>query len=154
MDAKTLYRRFKVEVHEDGRSFDITELEPTDKHPMNWIDLTTTREGAWEAARAQDLPVVVRMLDGTTRALGVVFDPEAFERACYRGYVSYGHSMSDGYYAPLKFDSWVASFRRSPSLAHMDVAGCVAGSLDSYLVVAKMLADDLASGVAVPGENC
>lgn len=134
------FRRF--DIQEDGRYLVIQELEPTDKHPMNWIDLKHTRESAWAVAQSQTKPVIVRAIqDGTPNAagfvdLGVVFSPEAFERACYWGYVSYGHSMSDGYYAPIQLDSWVKSFRRDPEgqmRYGMDVSKRVREALDTYM---------------------
>lgn len=94
--------------------FVITKVGETTKHPMNWIDFKLTKRGAWNAARAQNLPIyIVDSLAGETKELGEVFDPRAFEQAAYVGYVGYGYSMSDGYYAPLKFESWVVHFRAS-----------------------------------------
>lgn len=118
-----MYRRFTTSV--DPKHFVITEREPTDRHPMNWgleegsdfygrILFPTSREGAWDRAREQELPVLVVLLSGEIKSLGVVFDCDVFERACYRGYVSYGYSMSDGYYAPIRFESWVQTFRADP----------------------------------------
>lgn len=42
-------------------------------------------------------------------------DYRAFERAAYSGHISYGISMTDGYYAPEDFDAWVIGFRKAPT---------------------------------------
>jgi hypothetical protein len=117
----TTYRRFTTATVED--TFVITELTPTENHPNNWwldkIDgvFTTldTLQGAWDKARAQELPVTVHTLNGATKNLGVVFNPEVFERRAYSGYVGYGLSMTDGWYSPIDFDAWVKAFRRFPA---------------------------------------
>lgn len=115
-----VYGQYRAEVSEDGTRFEITKVGTTTRHPMNWSGMggETSRAGAWEAARSQHLPVVY--CNATSSAdtnelmeLGVVFDPETFERRVYDGYVGYGYSMSDGYYAPIQFESWVKSFRKS-----------------------------------------
>lgn len=41
-------------------------------------------------------------------------DYRAFERTAYSGYINYGISMTDGYYAPEDFDAWVIGFRKAP----------------------------------------
>ena len=74
-----------------------------------------SREVAWGEARVQHLPVEVCYLDGNCKALGVVFRPDLYERAAYQGYVSAGFAMTDGHYAPVKFETWVADFRRNPT---------------------------------------
>lgn len=112
------YGQYRAEVSQDGTRFEITKVGTTTKAPINWTGLggETTREGAWKRAQSQHRPVV--FCDATAEAdtndlmeLGVVFDPRAFEQAVYQGYVAYGHSMSDGYYAPIQFESWVKTFR-------------------------------------------
>jgi hypothetical protein len=114
MNTNRTYRSFTIE--QDETSFVIREKEGLTTHPMNWLLRDgTSREGAWIAAQSQAKPVTVILLDGSIKELGVVFNPVEFEKACYRGYVSYGHSMSDGYYAPIRFESWVNSFRRDPA---------------------------------------
>jgi hypothetical protein len=113
-----VYGQYRAEVSQDGRRFEVTKIGTTTRHPMNWsaIGGETSRNGAWQAARQQHLPVVY--CDASTGAetnelmeFGEVFDPRAFEQAAYSGYVAYGHSMSDGLYYPLQFESWVAHFR-------------------------------------------
>lgn len=118
MTTTTTYGQYRTEVSEDGTRFEITRVGTTTKHPMNWIDGCSSREGAWASARSQHRPVVY--CDATATAdthkvmeLGVVFDPQTFETRVYDGYVGYGYSMSDGYYAPIQFESWVKSFRES-----------------------------------------
>lgn len=76
--------------------------------------LLMSKESAWQAARQQTLPVFFVGIDGNAKALGTVFHPAVFERRVYSGYVGYGLSMTDGYYAPIKFDAWVKSFRANP----------------------------------------
>lgn len=111
-----LHRRF-VTMIVNG-TFEINEIPGTEVHPTNWnygeYPTLTTREGAWARATSQDRPVVVMTLDGQEQALGIVFNPEAFERAAYQGYVSYGLSMTDGWYSPESFESWVIGFRKHP----------------------------------------
>jgi hypothetical protein len=137
--SKTLYRRF--EVAHMASECRIIEHQPSEVHPMNWGFARAmdgrhypahSREAAWASARSQDKPVVVECLGEEPMNLGVVFDVEAFERAAYGGYVSYGHSMSDGYYAPLSFESWAASARK-------DMARELAGSNDAALHVKESL---------------
>jgi hypothetical protein len=94
--------------------FVITEVAG-DPSPMSATGPVTKRT-AWLRARAQHLPVEVCYLNGECKLLGRVFDPRVYEQAAYLGYVSAGIAMSDGYYAPVKFESWVRDFRRSPSL--------------------------------------
>lgn len=89
------------------------------RHPMNWF---TTDEGyavenVRQLAAQQVLPVVFIDEDGTRHEHGVQFTPEAFERAAYSGYVAYGCSMTDGYYAPEAFEAWVTFFRKDPATA-------------------------------------
>jgi hypothetical protein len=137
-----MFRRFKVEPGDEV--FTITELEPTDRHPLNWgLRDGVTRESAFRSAQSQDKPVTVNLLNGETRDLGVVFDMEAFERACYSGYVGYGYSMSDGYYGPLSFEGWVSGFRSDPERELRygnDTADYVKASLPSYLAAREEVA--------------
>lgn len=107
--TKRAYRRFEL-TYEPER-LTMTELAPTYKHPMNWTDGKSSRDGAWFLARCHSVPVTVITLTGT-QELGVVFDPACFEQACYQGYVAHGQSMTDGWYVPLTFEQWVAWFRR------------------------------------------
>lgn len=39
---------------------------------------------------------------------------DIFERIAYRGYISYGISMTDGHYAPECFENWLFGFRKDP----------------------------------------
>lgn len=109
-----LTRQFKITEGTD--QFSIREVEPTNLVSLDYRDKTVSREGAWQAASIQLQPVVFFGLDGDVRHLGVVFNPERFEKAAYEGYVSAGYMMTDGYYAPIAFEHWVASFRKSPVL--------------------------------------
>lgn len=109
-----LTRQFKITKGTD--QFSIREVEPTNLVSLDYRDKTVSREGAWQAASIQPQPVIFYGLDGDIRYLGVVFNPERFERAAYEGYVSAGYMMSDGYYAPIAFEHWVTSFRKSPTL--------------------------------------
>lgn len=138
MSAQTTHRRFQITVFAD--EFLITEVEPSSAHPFysgssDWWG-HSTRDGAWMRARAQDRPVRFVPLNGPEVTYGVVFDVEAFERSCYRGYVSYGQSMTDGWYMPLTFEAWVVSFRKDPAndLKHgCDTYDEVKASLPTYL---------------------
>lgn len=108
------YRRFTTDLRVIGseRTFVITEIESTTRHPMNWTDGSMTRESAWERAQAQIHHTIVVNLDGDMKDLGGVFSPAVFEQAAYRGYTGYGRSMTDGYYAPICFENWVKGFRK------------------------------------------
>jgi len=131
---KNEYRCFIVEETTDLVT--ITEVEPRNSHPMNWSgSRETTREGAWAFAQARGKNTVFVGRDGSRKELGRVFDPRAFERAAYHGYVAYGHSMSDGYYAPIDFEAWVESLRKFPEheLNHQnDVPESVKAALPLY----------------------
>jgi hypothetical protein len=132
--TKVEYRCFKVV--ETPSQIIITEVEPKNSHWMNWMGFgEMSREGAWAfaGARGKQVLFVGRMND--RRDLGRVFNPAAFERAAYQGYTSYGYSMSDGYYAPEKFESWVIGFRKDPAghLANQnDAAESVKAALPLY----------------------
>jgi hypothetical protein len=132
--SKNEYRCFQAREL-DGQVV-ITEQEPKNLHPMNWAGMgLNSREGAWAFARARGMETVFVGRDGARKNLGKVFDPRAFERAAYQGYVSHGLGMTDGYYAPLKFEQWVALFRRHPAevIAHEnDVAESVKAALPLY----------------------
>lgn len=106
---KRAYRRFESTY--TAERFVITEIAPTYKHPMNWIDGKQTAQGAWFDARSRAVPVTIVTLTGGVQEVGVVFDPQCFERAVYQGYVSHGQSMTDGWYVPLTFEQWVRWFR-------------------------------------------
>jgi hypothetical protein len=109
-----LTRQFKITEGSD--QFSIREVAPTNLVSLDYRDQTVSREGAWQAASVQLAPVVFFGLDDTVRHLGVVFNPERYERAAYQGYVAAGYVMTDGYYAPLQFETWLANFRKSPVL--------------------------------------
>jgi hypothetical protein len=129
--SKNEHRAFRVA--EDENTVTITEVEPKNSHPMNWAGMSeTTREGAWDFARARGLRTVFVSRDGIAQELGQVFSPKTFERAAYWGYVGYGRSMTDGYYAPIDFDAWVTDFRRFPSFGQNDVAEAVKAALPKY----------------------
>lgn len=114
MTVATTYRRFTVQTRTIGSEsvYVITEVESTTKHPLNWMDGSLTREGAWRHAQSQIHHTIVLTLDGDQADLGSVFSPEVFERAVYNGYIGYGLSMSDGHYTPICFENWVKGFRR------------------------------------------
>jgi hypothetical protein len=129
--SKNEYRCFTA-IEADG-VMTITEVEPRNDHSMNWMSGHTSREGAWAIAGARGLKTVFVGRDGSSKDLGVVFSPKAFEHAAYQGYVAYGRSMSDGYYAPLTFESWVKSFRRSPDFNLNDASEAVKAALPKYI---------------------
>ncbi|MEU4511673.1 hypothetical protein AB0G05_19455 [Nonomuraea wenchangensis] len=91
-----------------------------------------TEQAALDLAAAQHRPVTRVHLDGTREHLGVMFDPDKFERAAYRGYVSHGVSMTDGHYAPLPFEAWVAGFRKHPDFGNNDAPFAILDALDTY----------------------
>jgi hypothetical protein len=119
-NQKTITSRAFTVATVDG-TFVITEVAPVEHSTMIGAFSAKapyghhTRDAAWTAAKRQALPVVAVLADGSARDLGVVFDPDAFEQAAYQGYVSYGFSMTDGYYAPSTFDSFVYGLRRDPA---------------------------------------
>lgn len=115
----------------------ITEVAPKNSHPMNWSGLSEySREGAWAYAQCMGLETVFVSREGERKELGRVFDPRSFEQAAYGGYVGYGQSMTDGFYAPEKFDSWVKGFRKHPA-EHLnsqnDAPEAVKAALPLYL---------------------
>jgi hypothetical protein len=128
--AKNEYRCFTVETTEDVTT--IAEIEPRNDHPMNWSGLYS-RENAWVVAGIYGLPTVFVGRDGSTKDLGVVFNPAAYERAAYGGYVGYGLSMTDGHYAPIDFDAWVKSFRKFPEFGQNDASKAVKAALPKYI---------------------
>ena len=104
-------------------AFFITEVEV--EGPVSSIGATYVRDGdttnvvynrdaAWQLARQQSLPVRFVRYGEATREFGVVFHPGLFEHRVYSGYIAYGCSMTDGYYAPVGFESWVLRFRANP----------------------------------------
>jgi len=138
MTAKTTHRRFTVTT--TPAELVITEVEPTTDNPTryggDWGYGFYTRDAAWMTARTQDKPVRFVGRDGNGVVYGVVFSAEAFEKSCYRGYVSHGLSMTDGYYAPLTFEAWVIGFRKGPETSiryGCDVSDTVRRSLPTYL---------------------
>lgn len=107
----TVYRTFATQI-ENG-VFVITQTGTRTDRPSTWLCMDGKSDTtAWLAARACGLPVVVTLLDGTVKNFSGVFSAAQFEMAAYCGYVSYGLSMTDGYYTPIAFESWVKSFRR------------------------------------------
>lgn len=129
--SKNEHRCFTA-IEADG-VMTITEVEPRNDHPMNWMSGHTSREGAWAIAGARGLKTVFVGRDGSSKDLGVVFSPKAFERAVYGGYVSYGLSMTDGHYAPIDFDAWVKSFRKFPEFGQNDASEAVKAALPKYI---------------------
>lgn len=133
--TKVEYRCFKVT--ETTESVLIAEVEPKNSHWMNWMGFgEMSREGAWSYAGARGKQTFFKSREGQVQDLGKVFSPKSFERAAYAGYASYGHSMSDGYYAPEKFDSWVKSFRKHPAehlASQNDASESVKAALPLYL---------------------
>lgn len=125
------YRRFIAGV-QDGE-FIIAEQSPTKAHPINWMGAEVTRENAWDAAQAQGCPVVFVDRSGNRMNLGDCWSRNAFEFAMYCGYVSYGRSMADGYYAPLSFENWVKAFRKAPHADENDAPQEVKNSLPRYV---------------------
>jgi hypothetical protein len=111
--TKVEYRCFTTETV-DG-VFVITEVEPKNSHPMNWMGFNEcSRDSAWARAGARGLETVFVGRDGSRKELGQIFSPRAFERAAYQGSTSYEYSMTDFHYAPEKFESWVKGFRAHP----------------------------------------
>lgn len=137
--TKVEYRCFKVV--ELGYVVEITEVEPKNSHWMNWMGFgEMSREGAWAYAGARGKQVVFISREGERKELGEHFDPRAFERAAYSGHTSYEYSMTDGYYAPEKFESWVKSFRKHPAehlATRNDAADEVKAALPKYLEALK-----------------
>lgn len=97
---------------------------------------STTRQGAWDRARAQANPVIFIAQDGTERELGDCFNTEVFERAMYGGHVSYQLSMTDGHYAPEPAEVWIARFRRFPGTTYNDAPAEVVAALPRYTELA------------------
>lgn len=133
--TKVEYRCFRVVDLE--YVIEITEVEPKNSHPMNWMVIgEMSREGAWAYAGARGKQVVFVSREGERKELGQHFSPKDFERAAYSGYVGYGQSMTDGFYAPEKFESWVKSFRKHPAdhlNSQNDVSEDVKAALPLYL---------------------
>lgn len=104
---------------------------------------SNNKRAVWQAARSQSLGIMFVPINGETIYYGVHFDAPTFERAVYRGYISYGLSMTDGVYHPIKFEQWVIHFRQH-ALADRevfnenDVAQYVKDSLPHYV---KLLAE-------------
>jgi hypothetical protein len=78
-----------------------TETAPVEAATPNWDAVTTSRFAAW----------FVALMEERTECT----DADTFERTAYRGHISYELSMTDGYYAPEPFDSWVIGFRSDPA---------------------------------------
>lgn len=113
MNATVSYTAYQVTITDS--EFQVKVAGRHTSHPMNWMSLDGySIDRVKQAAAIQLLPVVFIDEDGTRHEHGVQFSAEAFERAAYRGYVSYGISMTDGYYAPISFDVWVKNFRKYP----------------------------------------
>lgn len=138
--TKTEYRCFEYAETED--TFVITEVAPKNLHPMNWAGLgQNSREGVWGMAKARGKMTVFVSLDGSRRDLGRIFDPRAFEKAVYQGYVGYTHSMSDGACCvPISFDSWAQDFRADPAAelsSYNSTSESVKAALPLYLKALK-----------------
>lgn len=149
--TETVYRRFTTKVVESpdsptGKLFLITEVESTTKHPLNWIGVEVSAEGAHHQAKRQDNPVRVLHLSGRVQDLGIVFDPRDFEQAAHSDYVCYGISMTDGYYAPIKFEDWVKPFRREVRKLAEQIARTGERTLED-LIAEVFYANDAASEV-------
>lgn len=70
-----------------------------------------------EAQRAQAAEDTTGMADWFIALLNqnrACADNAAFESVAYKGYIAYGLSMTDGYFAPLDFESWLTGFRKAP----------------------------------------
>lgn len=111
MNATATIARSYTTTVEAGQ-FTITEV--TGQRDRCGLPAGHSKELAWQQAQEQPLPVRVLHLDGTNQNLGNCWTPQAFERAIYGGYISYGLSMTDGHYAPEKFDAWVKTLRQFP----------------------------------------
>lgn len=123
-------RNFTAQVV--GTEFVITEVAPK-------TDVLTpgiTRELAWQQARTQANPVVFVALDGTRRELGVAFDTAKWEQAMYQGHIRYELSMTDGYYAPESFETWIAEFRKFPRTSYNDALPATIAAFPKYLELA------------------
>jgi len=133
-----LTRQFKITAGLD--QFSIREVEPSNLVSLDHRDKTVSREGAWQAASIQLAPVVFFGLDGDVKHIGQTFNPERYEKAAYDGYVSAGFMMTDGYYAPVSFESWVATFRKCPNLDEPEQAS-LRPMLDHYKASLPLRAD-------------
>lgn len=91
-----------------------------------------SEDDALALAAAQHRPVIRAHRDGTRETLGVLFDPDEFERAAYSGHISYQVSMTDGHYAPEPFERWVHLFRQDPTWRCNDAAYAIRDALDTY----------------------
>jgi hypothetical protein len=135
MANTTTYRCFSIT--ETAELFTITEIAPTTSHPMNWNGWSeATRENAWAFAQARGKHTVFVGQDGSVKDCGVPFSPQQFEQAAYRGHVAYGCSMTDGYYAPESFETWVKVLRQHPAEVianHNDSPESVKAALPKYL---------------------
>lgn len=86
--------------------FDARNAAPVEETPEtvtvtpDWDAVTTGRFAAW---------FVTLVNQGTECA-----STDTFERAAYRGHISYSLSMTDGYYAPEPFSAWINGFRADP----------------------------------------
>ncbi|MFI6179721.1 hypothetical protein ACIA8R_29550 [Nonomuraea sp. NPDC051191] len=87
---------------------------------------------ALDLASAQHRPVTLVRLDGTRERPAVAFDPDAFERHAYLGYVCHGLSMTDGHFVPEPFEQWVSAFRRHPDWRGIDAPWPVVDALGTY----------------------
>jgi hypothetical protein len=137
--AKKTYRQFQTST--SAEQFIIREIGTTTRHPMNWCG-ETTREGAWAAATAQSVREIAVLATGQpvrTYNATEVFNPANFERAAYSGYVGYGLSMTDGYYAPISSEAWIRAFRKEVlESADLDAKKIFYGNDASALVKASL----------------
>lgn len=135
MTAIVLHTAYKFVVTET--EFQVTVAGRHTRHPLNWSSCEEgySLEGIRYQAAAQALPVVFLDEQGARHEHGTQFIPETFERAAYRGHISYNLSMTDGYYAPEAFEVWVKDFREDPAgmLARYNDFTPDAGALDMYL---------------------
>lgn len=123
-------RNFTAQVV--GTEFVITEVAPK----TSVLSPGTTRELAWQQARTQANPVVFVALDGSRRELGIVFDTAKWERAMYQGHISYELSMTDGFYAPEGFETWITEFRKFPRTSYNDALPATIAAFTKYLALA------------------
>lgn len=102
----------KYDEHE--QTFWIIEVEHARKDPTATESGYTAEDASvvWRRARTQAASIMFKDTKNNVREIGVAFDPSKFERAVYSGYVSYGISMTDGVYVPIKFEQWIKSFRK------------------------------------------
>jgi hypothetical protein len=107
-NLKALQAAGKAETDEYLARFDAREAAHREKQAAKAAETEQATET--EETPAPYAAWFVRLLDEKRECT----DTEGFENIAYRGYVSYGLSMSDGYYAAEDFDQWVTVFRKDP----------------------------------------